>query len=572
MKRNIKIVMGVLSAAVILLCGCTLDRYPYDSIVVEDVDDNSFETMTLGNYAKMKEEYFFKTIHQYGEYGGDNVSLSGTTSDYLYYHYRYERVNTDHYPLRYWQFTYGIMININNLISLMEAKESNETLDHILGENYFLRALLYFHCCNVFAKPYLDPNGAANNLGLPIKVNPDPDGTDFPSRSSVEAVYKQIIEDAKKAAILMKRVDNPAKKNIYASQETAWALLSRVYLYMGDYVTAGKYCDSVINSDRNYRLLEGDAYKSYSKQVPETNSETIFAVRMTKDVDYAKYNMSFYSVGSMYASINDEGWGEMYPSESYLELLRQNPQDNRFGFISNQTDPSAGMWMIYVDGNESAKTYNYKTNPVILQTDGSWLITDGAETFTSDTVQEETTPDGGTQYYVVTASDGARHNVWIEESCKKRNLYPVRYILKCSQQEGQAQLYSPVMFRLAEMYLTRAECRYHAGDYTGAIADINVIRDRANIPLRSLSDTADPAADVLTWVLDERRLELAWEGHRKYDIFRNQQTLDRRYPGGHLSGTNVNLFIAPGDVRLAEFIPQREIDAYPAGNILEQNP
>ena len=32
-------------------------------------------------------------------------------------------------------------------------------------------------------------------------------------------------------------------------------------------------------------------------------------------------------------------------------------------------------------------------------------------------------------------------------------------------------------------------------------------------------------------VADERRMELAFEGHRFFDVFRNGQDMDRRYPG-----------------------------------------
>ncbi len=573
MKISVKISLTVLGA--LILNGCSLDRYPYDAVTPEEMDEGSIESMTLGNYAKMKEEYFYKTIHQYGEYGGDNVALSGTTSDYLSFCYKYERVNNNHYPERLWQFTYSIMISINNLIPMIEAEQGSEEIDHLLGENYFLRALLYFHCCNVFSRPYLDANGPENNMGIPIKTEPDPEMKYFPPRASVKQVYDQIVDDATRAAKLMERSSSAVpKSNIYASQETAWALLSRVYLYMGEYETSGKYCDSIINSGR-YKLLEGDEYKTYPRQVPENNTETILSIRMTKDVDYKKYVMEEYSVGSMYALINDEGWGEMYPSESYLTLLRKYPQDYRFAFIDNQAATPGSMWMIYVVGNETAKTYDYKTNTVQLQSNGDWKITEGASTFTSDIVQKEATPEGGVQYYVITNVGKIRYNVWIEEACEFREACPMRYIMKCSLQEGQAHLYSPVLFRLGETYLTRAECRAHAGNYQGALDDINVIRQRANIPDRKLSQTTSPETDVPTWVLDERRLELAWEGHRRYDVFRNQKTLDRRYPGSHLVGSasTVNLFILPNDLRIAEFVPQKEINAYPGGaGVLVQNP
>ncbi len=31
--------------------------------------------------------------------------------------------------------------------------------------------------------------------------------------------------------------------------------------------------------------------------------------------------------------------------------------------------------------------------------------------------------------------------------------------------------------------------------------------------------------------MDERRLELAFEGHRMFDVYRNGLTMDRRFPG-----------------------------------------
>ncbi|TWV95183.1 RagB/SusD family nutrient uptake outer membrane protein, partial [Chitinophaga pinensis] len=39
------------------------------------------------------------------------------------------------------------------------------------------------------------------------------------------------------------------------------------------------------------------------------------------------------------------------------------------------------------------------------------------------------------------------------------------------------------VFRLAEMYLIRAECRLAAGQLPGAIEDIDMIRRRAQLPL-----------------------------------------------------------------------------------------
>src|SRR5699024_3652714 len=118
----------------------------------------------------------------------------------------------------------------------------------------------------------------------------------------------------------------------------------------------------------------------------------------------------------------------------------------------------------------------------------------------------------------------------------KRNGYPKFYIIKASQQEGIAQLWSPVISRLGEIYLNRAEAYAKSGEDELALKDINVIRERAGIPIYNTQNDIPEDMSVLDVVLEERRLEMAFEGWRKFDIFRNNETLERRYPGSHLDG------------------------------------
>ncbi|HEY1166295.1 MAG TPA: RagB/SusD family nutrient uptake outer membrane protein, partial [Chitinophaga sp.] len=69
-------------------------------------------------------------------------------------------------------------------------------------------------------------------------------------------------------------------------------------------------------------------------------------------------------------------------------------------------------------------------------------------------------------------------------------------------------------------------------------------------------------------VLEERRLELAFEAHRSYDLYRNNLPLVRAYPGVH--GSNqFDQTILPASNRIIHFIPEREIGVNPK---LEQNP
>ena len=74
---------------------------------------------------------------------------------------------------------------------------------------------------------------------------------------------------------------------------------------------------------------------------------------------------------------------------------------------------------------------------------------------------------------------------------------------------------------------------------------------------------------VLDVVLDERRLELAFEGHRRYDVYRNGGIMNRRYPGTHLNNSNAFFEIPSDHARVVEFIPEQQIILQPS---LIQNP
>lgn len=76
-----------------------------------------------------------------------------------------------------------------------------------------------------------------------------------------------------------------------------------------------------------------------------------------------------------------------------------------------------------------------------------------------------------------------------------------------------------VVFRLAEMFLIRAEARANLNNVSGlnsAQSDLNELRKRANAPLVSVLSQAQ----TLLTIEEERRMELAFEGHRWYDLVR----------------------------------------------------
>ena len=78
---------------------------------------------------------------------------------------------------------------------------------------------------------------------------------------------------------------------------------------------------------------------------------------------------------------------------------------------------------------------------------------------------------------------------------------------------------SYILMRLGEIYLLHAEALAFQDDIDGALVWVNKIRKRAKLPEYQRSDIAS-AEEMREKVLHERRLELAFEGHRFFDLVR----------------------------------------------------
>lgn len=132
----------------------------------------------------------------------------------------------------------------------------------------------------------------------------------------------------------------------------------------------------------------------------------------------------------------------------------------------------------------------------------------------------------------------------------------VDFVNKYPGQSGDAREYTTPVLRLSEMILIKAEAHAQLGGQDAAAQTaINLITARANA-----SAITSTGAALLQDILDERRRELAFEGHRYGDIKRLQMDMDR---GTGCTLTNGNCNISYGDKLYAWPIPQEEVDANP---------
>ncbi|MBF9255165.1 RagB/SusD family nutrient uptake outer membrane protein [Pontibacter sp. 172403-2] len=497
MKYNLKryFFPALLSTALLAGCSDDLEVEPYNGLTFEQTVNTpeGLQAATIGNYNYIKDSYYVRNYHFMAEYPSDNVALSGTTTDPLFYAYNYQHLKSMAVTNNFFRKAYQAIYGTNVVIENLEEGQSAE-LDQLLGENYFLRAMIHFDLVNVFGRPYAPDGGASP--GVMIRDNTDIN--ELPPRSTVKETYEFIISNLEKAASLM----GSEKNSSFASKEVAYALLSRVYLYMEENEKAIEYANKVIDSER-YSLVSTANLPKYFTLPNESNSETIFAIKHTLQDD-----QGWGSLGSMYLSDN-VGYGEMYASESYRNLIDKFPQDQREAFIVPVYEKNA---------------------------DGS----------------------------VKTGADG-------KPVLARRNGYPKYYITKYSYQDGVVTLSSPVYLRLAEMYLNRAEANAKLGNDQAALDDVNLIRQRAGLSGDALFSPSNMMGyeSVLDVVLDERRLEFAWEGLRKFDVFRNKRDMVRNYPGTHVPSGATGQVIPYTDPRVVFFIPEQEIILNPN---LVQNP
>ncbi|MBW6490353.1 MAG: RagB/SusD family nutrient uptake outer membrane protein [Lentimicrobium sp.] len=120
-----------------------------------------------------------------------------------------------------------------------------------------------------------------------------------------------------------------------------------------------------------------------------------------------------------------------------------------------------------------------------------------------------------------------------------------------------------ILLRLADIILLKAEALNENGDLSGAAALVNLIRSRVNLPVTNAS-----TKEAMRLAIEkERRLELAFEGHRWFDLKRTGRAIEvinnAIGPDGNKFGYNLtqNGLLWP--------IPQSELDK---NELLTQNP
>jgi hypothetical protein len=369
-----------------------------------------------------------------------------------------------------WSYAYYVISAANNVLENIEGKNESgvteQDWNNLRAECLFLRALSHFDLVRTYAKAYtVDPAAP----GVPYVFVTDPAGK--PARHTVGEVYGFIVDDLTNAETLIApnyvRASVTDKKAV-ASKPAIQALLSRVYLYMGEWQNAANYATTVINNPQ-YTLWTADELEEvWTADVP-TSGEVIFEVYGLK----ANYFDGYWDAITW--QTKPDGYADCAASNDIRGLYEANDERGKL-FIAHPDDANA------------------------------WWTT--------------------------------------------------KYIGKG---KGTPDVSNTIVLRLAEMYLNRAEAIVRGATVPGitAEADLNAVRTA-----RGASAASSPGPQA---VLDERRLEFAWEGHYWFDCARTKTAITRT----DYVGAEVNRNIPADSKYWALPIPKRERDV---NENLTQNP
>ncbi len=391
---------------------------------------------------------------------GDMVPNAGEPDDLDFYNLEWER---NWFRLEsMWVRFYNIVNRANVVIANVEAMDESiidlEAKNQIVAQAKYLRAILYFPLARTFGD-------------IPLVTDPpNLDGEILPERAPVAEVWAQILQDLQDAAPVLPLAWDGANVG-RATRPSALAMLSKISLYANDYNGTITYAEQVIALGENDLLPE---YRSVFADNNENNAEMIFSTqnRVIPGGGWRDDNEGTIAItqselpGNIPSDVSTAfgGWGGYSPSMDLINSMETNAQDSiidtrlRGQFLLN------GMKHPDVD-------------------------------FVFDTTVHSTTTGVAFTKY------------WHQPNPAADPQY-----------SGTDR---PII-RYAEVLLDYAEALNEVGRTTEALAALNQVRNRAELP----DFTSTNPEEVLDQIFQDRRIETFWEHNFFSELNRRGLFLD----------------------------------------------
>lgn len=275
-------------------------------------------------------DYYGQQFFVYGDvHAGDDYqynNLGGSNRASFYYDMNYQTASefsssTSSSNVA-WKSPYIVIGRANRIIAaaeggaLSDAAEAKATIDQYAAEAKVLRALAHFDLVRIYGKPYTEDQGAS--LGVPL-VTGVLESNAKPARSTVAEVYTQVVKDLTEA-ISSNALATETEPG-YVSVWGAKAILSRVYLNMGDYANALSVAEDIIKNSGAALWTRDQYFKAWDASTPN-ESEFLFRLNVAGSTD----NNDLNGIGNLQQR---DGYKEMVATKKFVDMLTSDPEDVR---------------------------------------------------------------------------------------------------------------------------------------------------------------------------------------------------------------------------------------------------
>ena len=275
-------------------------------------------------------DYYGQQFFVYGDvHAGDDYqynNIGGSNRASFYYDMNYQTASefsssTSSSNVA-WKSPYIVIGRANRIIAaaeggaLSDAAEAKATIDQYAAEAKVLRALAHFDLVRIYGKPYTEDQGAS--LGVPL-VTGVLESNAKPARSTVAEVYTQVVKDLTEA-ISSNALATETEPG-YVSVWGAKAILSRVYLNMGDYANALSVAEDIIKNSGAALWTRDQYFKAWDASTPN-ESEFLFRLNVAGSTD----NNDLNGIGNLQQR---EGYKEMVATKKFVDMLTSDPKDVR---------------------------------------------------------------------------------------------------------------------------------------------------------------------------------------------------------------------------------------------------
>ncbi len=323
MKAIYKFICATLLTGTFTACNDMLDTVPQGQFTAEQLDESSVEGLLASAYAGLEAHFY-----------GNNEAFAGPSTNWIFdvrsddaykggggtgmeeniHLLEVSEINSDNVScLNKWQNNYYAISRVHNAMLAVEVANSIPNADQILGELKTLRAWYFFDLIRIFNRiPYFTEHDDVNT-----KSNEEY------TRDEIFSFIKLDLEEAIKVL--------PEKKSSAGriTKTTAQAIMAKVCAFTSSWEDVKNYADAVIKSGQ-YSLYNN--FGDMSKISFNNGSESIFALQCSTANDNAHINWSnllncTYSDGNLYGTGDDFFYG----SQNLVNAFRTN--DNGLPFL-----------------------------------------------------------------------------------------------------------------------------------------------------------------------------------------------------------------------------------------------